>query len=138
MHTGSGVPPPLVAIDPPLSATATLRVSVVVSVFNNEPYIVQAIESVLAQHVGAPYEIIVADDCSSDATRLILEGYKRRFPGLIRLALARENTRGVDSFREAVRASRADYVALLDGDDFWTSPDKLQKQTAFLDTHAEC
>jgi predicted nucleic acid-binding Zn-ribbon protein len=138
MHTGSGAPPPLVTIDPPQPAALAPRVSVVMSVYNNAPYIAQAIDSVLSQNLDAPYEIIMADDFSSDGTRGILEHYKARFPTLIRLALARENTWGVASFREAIHASAAEYVALLDGDDFWTSRDKLRKQIAFLDGHREC
>ncbi|HYN06464.1 MAG TPA: glycosyltransferase [Vicinamibacterales bacterium] len=138
MSTRSDGAPPLVAIDPPPEATDAPRVSVVMSAFNNAPHIVQAIESVLAQQLEARYEFIVADDCSSDGTTAILHGYKRRFPTLIRLALARQNTCGVDSFREAVRAASAEYIALIDGDDYWVSRDKLQKQVTFLDAHPAC
>ena len=130
-------PQPIVVIDPALDGVAP-RVSVVMSVFNNRPYITQAIESVLSQELDAPFELIAADDYSTDGTRTILEDYRLRFPGRVRLALARRNTGGVENFRDAVRASTADYIALIDGDDFWTARDKLRKQTAFLDEHPEC
>ena len=92
--------------------------SVIIFAFNNERHITEAVESVLAQQFNAGWEVIIAEDCSSDSTRDVIKAYKRRYPDLIRLALARRNTKGAEIWREAVRAACGEYVALLDGDDF--------------------
>jgi glycosyltransferase involved in cell wall biosynthesis len=114
-----------------------MKLSVVVITYNHERFIAQALSSVLAQRVNFDYEIIVADDCSSDGTRAIVMDFVRRYPGKI-LPLLRERNLGmVRNCREALAASRGEYLALLEGDDYWIRQEKLQSQVDFLDAHPD-
>lgn len=113
------------------------KVTVVLLTYNHESYIAQAVESVLMQEADFPYEVIVVEDCSTDNTRRILEGYRDRFPGRLQLRLADSNRNDNRAWGQAILDARGQYVALLDGDDYWTSPHKLRKQVACLDQHPE-
>ncbi len=120
------------------SLHAAPKVTVVLLTYNHEPFIADAIHSVLMQQTDFPYEIVVVEDCSTDATRKILEEYKERFPGKIRLVLAETNQNDNRAWGRAILDAKGKYVALLDGDDYWASSDKLQKQVDFLERHPEC
>ncbi|MGF1676157.1 MAG: glycosyltransferase [Rivularia sp. (in: cyanobacteria)] len=117
-----------------------LKVSVSLVTFNHEKFIAQAIESILLQEVNFNYEIIIGEDFSSDRTREIVIDYHQQYPDKIRLILPEENLGcyGQKIFVQTLQACRGEYIALLDGDDYWTSPYKLQQQVDFLDNHPEC
>lgn len=117
------------------SGASQPKVSALLQTYNHEPYIAQAIESVLVQRGAAPFEIVIADDCSTDGTRAIVEEYARSRPDLFRLVLPERNLGAGQIFLRALESARGEYVAYLDGDDYWTSPDKLRKQARALDTH---
>jgi len=121
-----------------MNSSAPVRVSVCLVTYNHEAYIAQAIESVLMQETEFEFELLITEDCSTDGTRDILADYERRHPGRIRLFLSPENLCTNEVFSRAAREARGEYVAVLDGDDYWTSPLKLQKQVEFLDAHPEC
>jgi glycosyltransferase involved in cell wall biosynthesis len=112
-----------------------VRVSVLVKAYNHEPFIARAIESVLAQRTEFPYEIVVGEDCSTDRTREVLRGLRDQYPERIRVLLRERNLGNIRNFTDTLRACSGEYVALLDGDDYWTSPRKLQQQVAYLDAH---
>jgi len=114
------------------------KVSVKITTYNHERFIAQTLDSVLSQKVNFPFEIIVGEDCSTDKTRVFLQDYQRKFPDIIRLLLNERNMGGRYNALNTRRACRGEYVAFLDGDDYWTTPDKLQKQINFLDQHPEC
>lgn len=113
-----------------------MKLSVLVITYNHERYIAQALESILSQKTGFDYEIVIGEDCSTDRTRTILLDYQRKYPERIKLLLAEENSGATRNFIRTYEACRGEYVALLEGDDLWTSPDKLQEQVDFLDNHA--
>jgi glycosyltransferase involved in cell wall biosynthesis len=114
-----------------------MKLSVVMITYNHEPFIAQALSSILAQRTNFEFEIIVAEDCSTDGTRAILMDFVRRYPHKI-LPLLRERNLGmVRNFREALAACRGKYVAMLEGDDYWVRDDKIQSQTDFLDAHPD-
>jgi glycosyltransferase involved in cell wall biosynthesis len=117
-----------------------MKVSVLVLTYNHEKYIAQALDTALMQKTNFEYEIIIAEDCSIDRTRSIVLDFQRRNPEKIRLVLPAKNLgcHGNRAFAEAFELARGEYVALLDGDDYWISPTKLQKQADFLDVHPEC
>jgi glycosyltransferase involved in cell wall biosynthesis len=108
--------------------------------YNHERFIAQAIDSVLMQKVNFDYEIVIGEDHSTDGTRDIVVDYQKRFPGKIRLKLREKNPgdEGKSNFVETLKSGRGEYISWLDGDDYWTSPHKLQKQVDFLDNHPEC
>ncbi|MGA2631498.1 MAG: glycosyltransferase [Terriglobia bacterium] len=101
-------------------------------------HIARAIESVLMQQTDFEYEILISEDFSTDSTRDIVIGYQARHPDKIRFLLSEENLNDNSVVLRGIRAARGEYVALLDGDDYWMSPQKLQKQVQFLDGHPEC
>lgn len=112
------------------------KVSICMVTYNHEKYIAQAIESVLMQQTDFQYELVIGEDCSTDGTREIVRRYAEQNPDRIRAflrphnlgALGRGNN-GVTTLKEC----KGQYVALLEGDDYWTDPLKLQKQVGFLD-----
>ncbi len=122
-----------------------IKVSVCLQTYNHAPYIARALDSVLMQETDFDYEIILGEDESSDGTREICIDYARRYPDRIRLFLrSREDViylggrpTGRYNFIQNLNAARGQYVALLDGDDYWTDPRKLQKQADLLDAHPD-
>jgi glycosyltransferase involved in cell wall biosynthesis len=115
-----------------------MKVSVLMITYNQERYIAQALDSVLMQEVDFAYEIVIGEDCSTDGTRDIVLSYQRRHPDKIRLLLPDENLGMIRNFAQTYYACLGQYVAILEGDDFWTCADKLQKQVSFLDANPEC
>lgn len=111
--------------------------SVVTITYNHEPYIAKCIEGVLMQKVNFPIEFIIAEDCSTDGTRAICEDYARRFPDVIRLVLSEKNVGALPNERRALGMARGRYVALCEGDDYWTDECKLQKQVDFLESNPD-
>ena len=111
-----------------------MKVSVLLKAYNHEPFIARALASVLEQRTDFPFEIVIGEDCSTDGTRAMLLGMRDRDPR-IRLLLRDRNLGNIRNLTDTLAACRGEYVALLDGDDYWTSADKLQTQAAFLDAH---
>lgn len=115
----------------------TPLVTVLITTYNQEKYIGQAIDSVLAQKTDFPFEIYISEDCGTDDTRAILEEYACRWPGLIRLKLRTENVGISRNWYEGLCAARGQFVCTLEGDDWWLDDHKLQKQMDFLRAHPE-
>lgn len=113
-------------------------VTVLVVTYNHERYIDQALQSVLNQQTDFGYEILVSEDCSTDETRAIIERYLKRHPERTRVLLSEENTNDNSVISRGLEIARGQYVALLDGDDYWSSTTKLQEQVAFLEAHPDC
>lgn len=111
----------------------TPLVSVIVLTYNQQNTVAQAIDSVLAQQCGFPYEIILADDGSGDQTPSVCREYAARFPDRIRLMLSERNRGLVENYFEAVLHARGKYIADCAGDDFWTATDRLRRQVDILE-----
>jgi glycosyltransferase involved in cell wall biosynthesis len=117
-----------------MSETSQVKVSVCMIAYKHEAYIRQAIESILAQDVDFAIELVIGDDCSPDGTAAICEEFAQRDPR-VRL-LPRERNMGVmPNFTRTLLACTGQYIAVCEGDDYWTDPLKLRKQVAFLDSH---
>lgn len=114
-----------------------MKLSVLMVTYNHERFIAQALTSVLAQRVNFDYEIVVGEDCSTDSTRDILMDFHRQYPDRIVPLLKDRNVGGGPNFEATLSACRGQYVALLEGDDYWMSDDKLKRQIEFLDTHPD-
>lgn len=112
-------------------------VSVCLFSYNYEPYIRQAIDSVLMQKADFGIEIVVGDDCSTDRTREIILEYNHKYPAIIKLSFNEENIGGTRNWINTINACTGKYIALLDGDDYFTDPLKLQKQYDALEQHPE-
>ena len=114
-----------------------IELTVLVITYNHARFIETAIDSVLSQETEFDYEIIVSEDCSTDGTREIVQRIAESRPDRIRLFLSEHNLNDNTVLRRGLEAARGRYVALLDGDDFWTSSRKLQKQVDLLEAHPE-
>ncbi|MEH2204207.1 MAG: glycosyltransferase [Nostoc sp.] len=114
-----------------------MKVSILMMTYNHENYIAQAIESVLMQEVNFEYEVVIGEDYSTDNTRQILIDYQRNYPKKIRLLLPDKNLGMHKNFMNTLQACQGQYIAVLEGDDYWTSCDKLQKQVDFLDKNLD-
>lgn len=113
-------------------------VGVVMITYNHVGFIAQAIDSVLMQVTDFPIELLIGDDCSNDGTREVVERYAEAYPGIIH-AIIHEKNVGARRNGEAVRnLIRSEYVAILEGDDYWIAPHKLQKQVDFLERNPDC
>jgi len=115
-------------------------VSICMVTYNQEKYITQAIDSVLMQETDFDYEIVIGEDCSTDKTRDIVRKYAEKYPDKIRALLHSYNLglKGKNNFVATFKSCQGKYIAILEGDDYWTSPCKLQKQVDFLNNHTEC
>jgi glycosyltransferase involved in cell wall biosynthesis len=120
-----------------MSATTSPAVSVLVVTYNQENYVRQALDGVLMQQTDFAFEVVVADDCSQDSTLDILREYQARHPE-IRLLPGERNVGVTRNYKRAFAACRGEYVAILEGDDFWISPRKLELLYTFLRRHPEC
>lgn len=115
-------------------------VSVCCITYNHEKYLRDCIEGFLAQRTGFPVEILIHDDASTDGTPRIIREYAERHPGRIRPIFQAENqySKGRKPFLNlTLPHARGRYVAPCEGDDYWTDPEKLQKQVDFLEANPE-
>lgn len=115
-----------------------MKLSVLMITYNHEHYLAKALESALMQQVDFEYEIVIGEDCSTDGTRGIVLEYQRRYPERIRALLPERNLGMMRNFVATYQACRGEYVAQLEGDDYWSSPLKLQKQVDFLEQNRGC
>lgn len=115
-----------------------MKLGVLLITYNHEKYIAQAIDSILMQKVDFSYEIVVADDASTDKTRAIIQNYSDKNPGKFKILPIGKNLGITKNYQRAFAACEGKYIAVLEGDDVWTSVHKLQKQVDFLDDHTDC
>ncbi len=118
-----------------------LLVSICSITYNHAPYIRQCLDGMLMQKTDFAFEIIINDDCSTDGTTEIIREYAAKYPDIIKPVYHDENlySKGVRGmFNKFVfPKARGKYIALCEGDDYWTDPLKLQKQVDFLEAHPD-
>lgn len=122
------------------SCDKDIIVSVDCTAFNHEKFIQQALDGFLSQKTSFPIEILVHDDASTDNTAVIIQEYEKKYPRLIRPIYQTENqySKGARiSFDYQFPRARGKYIAICEGDDYWTDPNKLQMQVDFLEAHPE-
>lgn len=112
-------------------------ISVIVTTYNHEHCLRQALDSAVEQKLSVPFEILLGEDCSSDGTKGIAEEYAKKYPNLIRLITAPRNC-CQGNLARLVLLARGNYIAILEGDDYWQREDKLQKQYDYLESHPDC
>lgn len=108
-------------------------VSVCMITYNHESYISDAIEGVLMQKTTFPFELIIGEDCSTDNTKSICLEYQQKYPEIIKLRLPEKNLGVMPNFIQTLNAGSGKYIAICEGDDYWTDPLKLQKQVQFME-----
>ena len=116
-----------------------MKVTVYLSTYNQEEYVAQALDSILMQKTTFDFEIIAADDCSTDGTQAIILDYQRRFPGKIVTYFTSPNVGGCKKLTDCIDAGlfRGEYLAWLEGDDYWLGEDRLQTLVDFLEANPE-
>lgn len=117
-----------------------MKLSVSIVTFQQVDYIRQAVESTLQQETRFPIEVIVGDDASTDGTLEVLEDIHAGAPDRVKLLRAKSNYGdfGLSNVMATIDSAQGEYVAFLDGDDYWTDRFKLQRQVEFMDAHPEC
>lgn len=115
-------------------------VSILCTTFNHEQYIQDAINGFLMQETNYPFEVIIHDDASTDATASIAKSIADLYPNIIKLVIQKENqySKGEKVSLIALGYARGKYIALCEGDDYWTNPHKLQTQIDEMMLHPEC
>ncbi len=115
------------------------KVTVYLSTYNQEKYIRKALDSIFMQKTKFPFEVVVADDYSTDGTRDVILEYQAKYPDILQTYFTPENLgncqKTVNCFRDGV--FRGEYVSMLEGDDYWLETDRLQVLVDFLDQHPE-
>lgn len=114
-----------------------MKLSICCITYNHEKFIAQALEGFVNQKTNFDFEIVVADDYSTDNTRKICLEYQNKYPDKIRLLLNQANIGSMANFLKALKACKSKYIALCDGDDYWCDENKLQKQVDFLETNLD-
>lgn len=115
-------------------------VSICCICYNQEKYIEDTLEGFLIQETDFPFEILIHDDASTDKTADIIRRYEAAYPNLIKPIYQTENQYSKQiriSFRFNFPRAEGDYIALCEGDDYWTCPQKLAKQVSFLEERQE-
>ena len=119
-----------------------MLVSISCLTYNHAPFIRDCLEGFLIQKTTFKYEVLIHDDASNDGTKEIIEEYQLKYPDIIFPIYQKENqfSKGYRGFNQKYNypRSRGKYIALCEGDDYWTDPLKLQKQVDFLEVNSDC
>ncbi|HEX9927582.1 MAG TPA: glycosyltransferase, partial [Pyrinomonadaceae bacterium] len=115
------------------------KVAVFMVAYNHARYIAQAIEGVLMQETDFPFKLFIGEDCSTDETRNICLSFKEKYPNKINLILNEKNLGGAPNALNVYKVcfEYGDYVAMCEGDDYWTDSRKLQRQIDFLEANPD-
>lgn len=113
-----------------------MKLSILVVTYNQENYIRQCLDSIVEQKKDFDYEVIVSDDCSTDATPQICDEYGVKYSHF-KIFHQKNNIGLLKNWEFVMNRCEGEYVAILEGDDYWLDPQKLQKQIEFLDSHLE-
>ena len=115
----------------------TPLVSIVVITYKQAAFIAQNLDGLLMQETNFPFEIIVAEDCSPDNTKEIVQQYADKHPTIIKFISRPKNVGAIINAQEAIYQCKGKYLAFCEGDDFWNNPNKLQTQVDFLESHLD-
>ncbi len=123
-----------------MNKTTEPLVSICCITYNHENYIRDAIEGFIMQKTDFPFEIIIHDDASTDATADIIRKYEEKYPNIIKPIYQTENqySKGAMGTLFTLKAARGKYIALCEGDDYWIDPLKLQKQISEMEKNPGC
>jgi glycosyltransferase involved in cell wall biosynthesis len=114
------------------------KVSVSLITYNQEKYIAACLNSIISQITDFDFEVVIADDCSKDKTPEIIADYALKYPKLIKPILRKANLGLVQNAVKTIEACTGQYIALMEGDDFWIDNHKLQIQADYLDKNKDC
>ena len=113
------------------------KISVALITYNHEKYIAQCLDSILMQKGTFDLEVIIGDDYSTDKTGQIVQDYQEKYPDIVVVLPTTANMGMARNVKRCLDACSGDYIALCDGDDYWTDTHKLSKQAEFLESHPD-
>lgn len=113
------------------------KLTVATTTYNQEKFIGACIDGIVMQNTNFAFKLVISDDCSTDNTKKILKEYEKKYPNIVKPIFRKKNLGPMDNFIETLNEIDTEYVAFCDGDDFWTDPNKLQKQVDFLDNNKD-
>ncbi|MEQ8196864.1 MAG: glycosyltransferase family 2 protein [Clostridiaceae bacterium] len=119
-----------------------ILVSINCITYNHEKYISEAIDSFLMQRTNFNFEVLIHDDASTDRTSDIVREYQKKYPDIIKPIIQKENQysqgKRLLGYRYNFSRAMGKYIAVCEGDDYWTDPFKLQKQVDYMENHHDC
>lgn len=116
------------------------RIAIACATYNHEKFIKRTLDSFLMQELDEPFEVHICDDASTDGTADIIREYEAKYPHIIKPKIQKTNLwqKGLATSKYILFPSiKAEYVAMCEGDDYFTDPKKLQKQVRFLDENPD-
>ncbi len=115
------------------------KLSVIFITYNHEKYVEKALRSVLDQETDFEFELVIGEDCSTDTTREVIDRVLSEYAHRTVKKLYREKNLGRPTLNvyQTTMECRGEYLAYLEGDDYWSDMNKLQKQVDFLEKHEE-
>lgn len=120
---------------------SSIKVTVFCAAYNHESYIRDALNGFVMQETDFPFEVIVHDDASTDSTAEIIREYENKYPDIIKPIYQPENiySKNINrTYEYMLPRTHGKYIAVCEGDDYWTDPKKLQKQFDYMESHPEC
>lgn len=116
-----------------------MTVSIVMITYNHEIFIREAIDGVVMQETNFEYELILANDCSTDNSDTVIQNHINKYPNKNRIKYFNHkvNKGMIPNFMFALEQAQGKYIAICEGDDYWTDPKKIQKQVDFLDANPD-
>lgn len=113
------------------------KLTVLCITYNHKKFIRETLEGFVCQKTNFPFEVIIGDDGSTDGAPDIIREYAQKYPDIIKPVLRQQNLGAEKNFRDIAARVKSEYVAICEGDDYWTNENKLQKQVDFLDTNPD-
>lgn len=113
------------------------KLTIIMPTYNREDYIKEALDSILMQESSYSYEIVIADDCSTDNSLKIAQEYQAKFPNIIKILTSQTNQKLFKNIVRVYADLKTDYFCVLDPDDYWTDKHKIQKALDFLESHKD-
>jgi len=114
-----------------------MKLSVAIITYNHEEFIEQTLKGIFNQKVNFDFEVIIGEDNSTDSTAAIIEKYKALYPSKIFVKYRKSNIGMMSNFIDVLETCKGKYIASIEGDDYWVSDYKLQKQVDFLEANQE-
>lgn len=121
-----------------MDKTNSMKLSILLVTYNQAKYIEEAIDSILNQNIFFDYEVIIADDYSTDNTLELIKNKFSKTAIKYSILVSKFNLGISKNYQRGFQACTGDYIAILEGDDYWTDTNRLSKHVEFLETHAEC
>lgn len=112
-------------------------VDILMPVYNHQQFLEQALQSIVSQKTNFNFRLVVGEDCSTDKSRIIIEKFQKNYPNIIVPFFRKKNIGAHQNSKLLFAEMASKYVAICEGDDYWTDPCKLQKQVDFLESNTE-